>query len=70
MEFVIDGEKIAANQGDLYFIPAGVEINLIGSDEWTVYRGIFNPGMHGNEIYSRHCLKEAPTRAPLLNSIY
>ncbi len=53
MEFTIDGEKIVVNQGDAYFIPASVEISLIGSDEWTVYLGIFNPGMHGNEIYRR-----------------
>jgi quercetin dioxygenase-like cupin family protein len=53
MEFTIDGEKIVVNQGDAYFIPVGVEISPIGSDEWTVYLGIFNPGMHGNEIYRR-----------------
>lgn len=53
MEFTVDGEKVTVSQGDAYFIPAGVEISLVGSDEWTVYLGIFNPDMHGNEIYRR-----------------
>lgn len=42
VEFTISGVTRIVRQGESYFIPGGVEFSLVGSDQWSVFLGIFD----------------------------
>lgn len=44
--FVIDGKTQTVRQGESYLVPAGVAFSLVGSDELSVFLGIFD----GHEV--------------------
>lgn len=57
--FTIGGSTKTIRQGENYLVPPGVEFSLVGSDEWSVFLGIFD-GYEVPTINQRAKEKGAP----------